>query len=267
MNRATLRLGLAGVFAVLALASTGPRATASFVYLRSEEGRPWGVTTNEDAMDAAFGVGSWLDARYETVNASALFSAANRFIFMEGGDFTADELEAFLKANRPTIKRWVAAGGSLFVNAAPNEGNGMKYGFGRVRLNYTDFSFDPVTAVDPAHPIFAGPFPTTTSFTGNAFAHASVSGPGLTPLLQDADGRVHLAEKSFGLGHVLFGGMTTTNFHSPDPDAFNLRANTLTYGANQATTANAVPGPSGLVLLAAAVPVLGGYFARRKRPA
>ncbi len=43
-----------------------------------------------------------------------------------------------------------------------------------------------------------------------------------------------LAELKWGAGTVLFGGMTTTNFHSPFPAALNLRANTLAYAAAQA---------------------------------
>ena len=33
----------------------------------------------------------------------------------------------------------------------------------------------------------------------------------------------------WGLGHAMFGGMTTTNFHSPQPNATNLRTNILYY--------------------------------------
>jgi hypothetical protein len=38
-----------------------------------------------------------------------------------------------------------------------------------------------------------------------------------------------LGEKNYGAGHVLFGGMTTDNFHSPQPEASNLRANIIAY--------------------------------------
>jgi hypothetical protein len=38
-----------------------------------------------------------------------------------------------------------------------------------------------------------------------------------------------LAEKTHGRGHVLFGGMTMDNFHSPQPEAAHLRANILAY--------------------------------------
>lgn len=48
-----------------------------------------------------------------------------------------------------------------------------------------------------------------------------------------------LGEKTFGAGLVLLGGMTTDNWHSPDPEAANLRANIIAYAAD------AVPSPPG----------------------
>ena len=117
-------------------------------------------------MDTAFGVGLWQGLRYETAIAASIFSSRNSFAFLEGGDSHADELEAFLTSNISLIESWVTAGGSLFLNAAPNEGDGMSFGFGGVNLVYPAYSDDPVSAVDLSHPIFTGPLPTTTSFTG-----------------------------------------------------------------------------------------------------
>ena len=42
-------------------------------------------------------------------------------------------------------------------------------------------------------------------------------------------GNVILAEKTWGSGTVMVGGMTTTNWHSPAPDGSNFRANLFTY--------------------------------------
>ena len=75
-------------------------------------------------MDAAFGVGGWVDARYETVDPVVLF-AAESFIFMEGSDDNADEMEAFVDAHLNEINDFLNAGGAIFFNAAPNEGDGM----------------------------------------------------------------------------------------------------------------------------------------------
>jgi len=199
------------------------------VYMRSTVGPPWSVSTNEAIMNTVFGAGYWQDLRYETVDPAVLFSDDTNLIFMEGSDRNADELEAFLTANQAQLESWVEHGGCLLINAAPNEGDGMSYGFGGVTLTYPGFSSTAV-AVDPGHPIFNGPFtPVGTSFSGSAFSHASVSGGGVTDVLLGTGSAVPLAELSWGLGHAAFGGMTTTNFHSPQPQATNLRANLIYY--------------------------------------
>ncbi len=201
----------------------------SAVYLRSTAGAPWGSTSNEFAMSRVFGSNNWQDLRFETVNSNQLFSPATTFIFMEGSDVDALELQAFLTANISAIQNWVSNGGSLFLNAAPNEGTGMSFGFG-VTLTYPDTTATGGAAL-LTHPIFNGPFtPVGTSWSGNSFAHATVSGNSLTTLITNsATGNIVLAEMAYGAGHVLFGGMTTDNFHTPQPQAGNLRANIIAY--------------------------------------
>lgn len=205
-------------------------------YLRSTAGVPWGQPVNEAILTQVFGA-NWEDLRYETVtNIGALFSAAKQFIFMEGSDIDANAMGLFLTNNLGAISNWVSGGGSLFVNAAPNQGGNINFGFGAL-LTYPD-ACTTAQAVSPAHPIFNGPFgPVGTSFTGNAFGHATVSGPGLTPLITDAaSGRFELAERTYGTGHLMFGGMTLPIFHQPQPQGSNLLANILFYGAHGAET-------------------------------
>ena len=121
--------------AVLTVEEVPPRPA----YVRSTSGQPWGNDSNEQLMDQVFGQGNWDDYRYETINLGLLFAPTRRFIFMEGSDSLADELEAFLNANRIVIQNWVQTGGVLFLNSAPNEGDGMDFGFG-VTLVDDDFS-------------------------------------------------------------------------------------------------------------------------------
>ena len=258
---------LNGLFVLALLAPA--LAFALPTYLRSTAGAPWSVTTNESAMDTVFGAGNWTDARYETVNVGTLFSAATSFIFMEGGDDNADELNTFLTANSTAIASWVSAGGRLFVNAAPNEGGNISFGFG-VTLNYdgSTSESDSAAAVNAADPIFVGPFtPVGTSFTGTSFSHAFVTGP-LTAVIRDGSSRTVFGTMTSGAGFVGFGGMTTDNFHSPQPQAHNLRENIIAFvagGGGVGVTAVPALQTGSLVALAALLGMLAMFMSRRRR--
>lgn len=242
------------VFSVLAQAQTA-------AYIRGAS-KPWGGSTNESAMDAAFGAGNWSDLTMAGGVAPFLPAAGYKFIFLEGGDGTAIELNDYLTANRTQIEAFVTAGGRLLLNSAPNEGGNITYGFGGVVLTYDSNESDAnasssVVAANNLHPIFAGPAtPVSTSYTGNSFGHAIV-GAGVVPLIIGApgdqvEGKTVLGEKKFGAGCVLLGGMTTDNFHDPQPDGHNLRINILSYVSNQSTVC-------GVPVVATSVPVpLGG---------
>lgn len=248
---------VAGV--VLGVAGTSA-AVAGPVYLRSTVGAPWGEGTNEAAMNAVFGAGNWADSRYETVNVGTLFSATTDFIFMEGGDNNANELNAFLTANALALQSWVTAGGRLLLNSAPNEGGDIDFGFG-VTLTYPGFGSE-AHAANAAHAVFNGPFgPVATDYTGSAFSHAFVTGAGLSAIILDENGKMSLAEKAVGAGLALFGGMTTDNFHDPHPQAANLRRNIIAYAANAVIDVE-VDEPVTLALVGLGVAAL----ARRRRP-
>jgi hypothetical protein len=220
----------------------GAFAASTAVYLRSNTSAPWGSTANETAMDRVFGAGNWQDLRYETVNPTAVFSGATSFVYMEGSDATALELQTFLTANLSLIESWVAGGGRLFLNAAPNEGTGMYFGFG-VNLFYPGDATGTAGAFNTLHPIFTGPFaPVGTVWTGSSFAHATITGTNITTIITNAsNGHIVLGEKQFGNGLVLLGGMTTDNFHSPQPQASNLRANIISYTATFVSCSNCPP--------------------------
>jgi hypothetical protein len=209
----------------------GP-ALGQGAYVRSTIGEPWGVINNRNAMDSVFGAGNWNDARFETVDPALLFSPTVHFVFMDGSDSGANALSTFLANNLTRIQNWVANGGSLYLNAAPNVGGNINFGFG-VTLNYGAFFSGDGTAANPANPVFKGPFqPVDTYYTGGWFSHASVSGAGLVPIIISTNlgGAITLGEMNYGSGHVMFGGLTTDNFHSPSPQAQNLTANILEYG-------------------------------------
>lgn len=192
-----------------------------------------GTASNTSAMNSVFGVGNWDNISLATATGSPFAVGTGNdytFIYLDGSDSQATNLNTYLTANAAAINTWVQQGGRLFVNAAPNTGGNIALGFG-VTLTYPNFVGTAV-AVNPAHPIFNGPFtPVGTSFSGSSFAHATVSGVGLTPLIQNSTNpaQIVLGEATVGQGLALFGGMTTTNFHSPSPNAANLRSNIISY--------------------------------------
>ena len=137
-------------------------------------------------------------------------------------------------------------------------------GFG-VTLTYPDFS-PSVTAAQPLHPIFLGPYGVVpTSYTGNFFGHGTVSGGGITSIIDQTGGASVLAEKSYGAGHLLVGGMTTDNFHQPQPDAHILLENILAYGASQAGAVAAVPEPATIASVGFGILAGVGALIRRRR--
>ena len=229
-NPAMTRGRLALTFGACVGISSSAQAAAP-AYVRSTVGAPWDSTENEAAMDLVFSAGTWDDLRYETVDPDELFSPAYNFIYLEGGDDNASELEAFLGANQMALEAWVGGGGGLFINAAPNEGGDQDWGFGGVTLTYPDVTADPVAVADFLHPAINGPYlPWAISYTGDSVGHATLAGPALVDLLVDADGGdPHLAELTGEGGRVILGGLTTSNFWDPEPEARNQRANVIAY--------------------------------------
>ena len=235
----------------------------TIAYLRSTQGQPWYQGSNEQAMNGVFSAGNWADLHYETVNIGTLLSATTSFIFMEGGDFTANELKSFLAANGTVIENWVSSGGRLFINSAPNEGVGMNLGFDGIHLNYNadnSYSSNNVTGTDPSHPIFTGPYGDTGyQFSGYYFSHATLYGAGLSGLItSDERSEMVLAEMNYGSGYVMFGGMTTLNFQSPN--SLELRENILSYAYSH--DLNPVPEPATMLIFG--VGILGLAAARRR---
>ena len=213
------------------------QATESW-YIRRTPPEPWTwapiLNSNITEMDEVFGIDEWHSAYFDDVDPLEAFGPISCFIFLEGGDDHADELNIFLSDNITLIEDWVFAGGSLFLNAAPNEGGNIDFGFGGVTLVYPSYT-STGTAVDLAHPIFNGPYtPVGSSWNGPYFGHSTIDGPDIIPLITNEVSNVVMAEKSWGAGKVIFGGMTVTAWHDPIPDAVNMRLNTMKYLASYA---------------------------------
>lgn len=247
------------VLAAALAAAAAMSAQAAAVY-QTGANDPWGVSNNEVAMDTVFGDGNWTKSNGFSL---AEITGAS-FAFLDGSDSAANELNAFLTSNIGALESYVSAGGHLFLNAAPNQGGNIDFGFGGVTLNFNN-SYDTASNVATVNQagidagLTAGGL--TTSYTGTYFSHATVSGGSITSLIDGSAGSI-FAVKSFGKGFVAFGGQTTTNFHSPFDDSQALRVNELKYVANAQTPA--VPEPETYALIVAGLGVVGATLRRRK---
>lgn len=246
--------------------AAAPLAAQSRVLVQDN---PWGQgATLEARFTDAFGAGAWTGYGYGSADAATVFSAGTRTVWLDGGASTDHAMANYLTTNRALIEGWVHDGGRLVLNAAPWN-IGMDYGFGGVTLHYGAGTVgSTATAVDPTAAIFQGPAVVGgTTFSGNSFSHAYVTGDGLTGLLQDEMGRFVLAEMTVGSGRVLFGGMTTDNWHSgvdgSDPQA--LRTNILHYVDAAPTTT--VPEPASMALVGAGLAAVGAVARRRRATA
>ena len=199
----------------------------------SAAAQPWNSSSNINALNASFGSGNWSQYNYSSANMTAILQPTTCLIFIEGGDQTSTAFNAFLTPNLTALQNWVAGGGRLFINAAPNQGGNINYGFGGVTLNYSGSGTSSNSGIaalgQTGHPVFTGSnTPCGTSFTGNWFSHAYITGGGTSPIIVGSTG-VSLSELNWGSGLVMFGGMTTTNFHSPQPNSNNLLNNIFSY--------------------------------------
>jgi len=221
--------------------NTANRAALSgnVYYIRYSVGENWGSSDNVNALTAVFGAGNFTITNFVAAVPATVFSAATGLVFMEGGNAGANELNTFLTANITQIENWVAAGGRLYIKAAPNVGGNINLGFGGAVLNYSSFSTfsTATTATIPGHPVFIGPFtPVATSYTGGFAAHATLSGGTFTNIMNgnaSAPACV-LGGQIWGNGYVMFGTGTLVGAPGQEPgaQAQNLLQNTLSYIAD-----------------------------------
>jgi hypothetical protein len=209
-------------------------ASANIVYMTGTN-NPWGNTTNDDAMDAAFGAGSW--TKVMGFDVSALTGTS--FIFIDGGDTNADEFGDFLVANLAAFDSFLAAGGKALVHVAPNEFKYPTYALpGGLTIAYPQFSGTAsLTAAGLANGLDSSG--AGSAFGGFFFSHSNVTGG--TCLITGAAGCITAVS-----GNLMAGGETTLNFHSGG-DPFQLRVNELIV-ASEGAIAPPVPAPAALAL-------------------
>ncbi len=246
--------------AAAALSAAVSAFAAPAVVYETGTSDPWGNTTNDAAMDAAFGAGAWRKSNgFELAD----FGGA-RFVFLDGSDAGSLQLQAFLAAGRAQIEGFVAGGGRIFINDAPNVGSGFDLGFGGVALDYgppasetTQSYVAVVNTAGVAAGLTAGGIP--DSYSGFVFSSAVLSGP-LVPLLVGSHGTI-LGAEDFGAGLAVFGTQTTPNFHSTGGDL--LLVNELRFAAGEA--ASPVPETGSTASIAASL-LVAGLAGRMRRP-
>lgn len=199
---------------------------AYYIHLSTED--PFYSSDNIDKMDEVFGEDGWTEEFFDTMEPDDIFNEGTCFVYLEGGAYTALEFKNFLTNNISDIENWVASGGNLILNAAPWEGSNISLGFDGTTLNYPSYVYTAEASTSFA--IFDGPhLPVGDVWYGwwYNFAHAKITGTGLTKLIEDyyTPSTAVLSFKEWGDGMVLFGGMTPAEYHTPDDEASNLRLN------------------------------------------
>jgi len=169
-------------------------------------------------MNEVFGAGNWDRLTFDNAVPSGIFTPGHyQFLFFDGGDVATLPFEAFVNAQRSTLQSWVAAGGSLFLNAARWwDNNPFDLGFGAT-LNLGGSATG--TAVDPSHPIFNALRPDRNLLDRLRVLPRYITGADLTTLIINSSGLSILSEREYGEGHVMLGGLTlhSSNARLLDP--------------------------------------------------
>lgn len=199
---------------------------AYYIHLSTED--PFSSSDNVDKMDEVFGEGGWTEEFFDTLDPDSIFNVSTCFVYLEGGAYTSNEFKLFLTNNLPDIENWVASGGNLILNAAPYEGSNINLGFEGTTLVYPSYVYTAEQSTEFA--IFEGPhLPVGSVYYGwwYNFAHAKITGTGLTKLIEDyyTPSTAVLSFKEWGSGMVLFGGMTPAEYSTPEDEVANLRMN------------------------------------------
>jgi hypothetical protein len=206
-------------------------------------------------MTNVFGAGNFTDQAYVGLNAATLFSGANQFIMLEGGNLSTSELQTLISANSSLISTWVANGGHLLIQSATNQGISVS-GVGPGVLQAPP-PFSPsgtLTAAGVSSFTFE---PTPTAQTGSFLAHDTITGVGLTDFMDGSGGGSIIAGTTFGSGYIMYSGLTTSEFHS---SGNSLTDDVIAFTAFEAS----VPEPSTWAMMILGFAGIGFMAYRRK---
>lgn len=246
-----IRKYLATATVALALGVAGSAAAADYAYMTGTS-NPWGQSSEDDAMNLAFGAGSW--DKFNGFD-SSVFSSGYAFIYFDGGDGISSEYDSFVANNTAAIEAFVGAGGRIFLNAARWTNGGLDLGFGTGAVG-DQFSYNAsLTAAGVLAGLDANG--AGSSFTGNYFSHDVVTGVDVCYVSGDV-GCVFGAVTE----GLFVGGQTAPNFHSSGGLA--LRANELQLAATGAVNVGVVPEPATWALMIGGFGLAGAALRRRK---
>jgi len=243
-----LWLGLALLLLVPSLAFAGNVLIQNF---------PWGSNGYNEA-DMAAAVGTYTEYDF-TVPASSVFNTSTCcFVFMDGGDGTQSEFEAYLTANSSTILNWVSNGGALLLQTAGwNTPSTFTFANGTFTLDY-GYTLSPSGTLTAAG-ISAFGVPANQSGSYLAHDYISVTGSPTVFMVSDNDGvSAIVAGEKYGNGYIMFSGLTDSEFHSLGA---GLNVGMIAYTASQANCAT--PEPGTLVMLASGMLGLAGVVRRK----
>jgi hypothetical protein len=250
------------IIASVALFTVTAPATAGIVYMTGTS-NPWGQSSEDSAMDAAFGAGNW--TKINGYDMAALNGSS--FAYIDGGAETSADFNAFVGSNLAALESYVTAGGSLMLNAARWDFSPNTLGtvFGSTITGDSEYSVGSGTADLTAAGIAAGldANGAGSSWTGGYFSHDVVSGG--TCLVNGSAGCVFTVGKA-GNGTWAVGGQTAPYFQSNG--ALELRANELKLVADGVIGGGggvgAVPEPASWAMMIAGFGLVGGSARRRR---
>lgn len=244
------------IIASIALLTVTAPATASVVYMTGNN-NPWGQSTEDDAMDLAFGAGNWTKINGFTTSALS----GSSFVYIDGGADTSTDFNSFVGSNLAALESYVTAGGSLMLNAArwdfsPSTLNTL---FGSTLSGYIGSSTGTLTSDGIAAGLNANG--AGTDWTGSDFSHDVVTGG--TCLVSGSAGCVFTVGTA-GAGTWAVGGQTAPTFQSGG--ALELRANQLKLVSEGGST-GAVPEPASWAMMIAGFGLVGAAARRRRNSA
>jgi hypothetical protein len=245
------------IIASIALLTVTAPATAGIVYMTGSN-NPWWQSSEDDAMDKAFGAGNW--TKINGFDTTAL--SGSSFVYIDGGADTSADFNSFVGSNLAALESFVTAGGSLLLNAARwdyNPGT-VNTVFGSTLSGFTGSDTATLTSAGIAAGLDANG--AGSSWTGNYFSHDVVTGG--TCLVSGSEGCVFTGGKA-GAGTWAVGGQTAPYFQSGG--ALELRANQLKLVADGAIGGGgtgAVPEPASWAMMIAGFGLVGASARRRR---